>query len=129
MKHPFRPRLLLGASFGALLMSAAACGPLRMGNNQRATLIFSNETLDQADVFATIAGTQTVRIGTVLSRRTDTLTVPASVTGQGGNTNIVVHMLAQSYTPSSGPVTLRAGDVLTVRLPPDARSLVVLPNR
>ena len=118
-------RLLLIA-FATL--AAAACGPFHMGSRERATLIFTNESVDQADVFATIGSSQTIRVGTVFSLRTDTLSVPESVTEQaGGRTNFIVRQLGRSYRPSTGPITLRSTDVVRVRLPSDGRSLFVMP--
>jgi hypothetical protein len=112
----------------ATLLASAACGPFHMGSRERATLIFSNESIDQADVYATIGSSQTVRIGTVFALRTDTLTVPTSVTEQaGGQTQIVARILAHSYRPASGPFTLRSSDVVRVRLTSDERSLFITP--
>jgi len=99
-----------------------------MGSRERATLIFTNDSVDQADVYATIGSSQTIRVGTVFSLRTDTLAVPTSVTEQaGGQTTFIVRQLGRSYHPSTGPVTLRSSDVIRVRLPSDGRSLFVTP--
>src|SRR5690348_1180916 len=50
----------------AAMASLGACGPLHRGNGptQTATVIFSNESIDQADVYAVVSGSQAVRIGT-----------------------------------------------------------------
>ena len=120
MKTP----ILLAAS---LALAGAACGPFHLGSRDRATVIFTNETLDQATVYA-MELSQPVRIGTVLALHTDTLRVPSSVTdANGGQTNIVARILAQSYQPSTGPITLSATDVIRVRLTSDGRSLFVTP--
>ena len=56
---------------------AAACGPFRKNAGPPpAYLFFTNESLDQAGVYATVPGNQPLRIGTVFAGRTDTLTVP-----------------------------------------------------
>jgi hypothetical protein len=110
------------------LLAAAACGPFHLGNRERAQLIFTNESTEQADVYALISSTQTVRLGTVFALRTDTLSVPNSVTDQtGGTTNIVARLLARSYQPSTGTLVLHANDVLRVRLSSDGRNLFVTP--
>jgi hypothetical protein len=123
------PRALRFAALGTLLALGAACGPFHMGSSDRALLIFSNESLDQADVYASGSDGLPVRIGTVLAGRTDSLTVPATVLGQGGNVNISAHLLARSAVPQSGPVSIRSGDTFFVRLPSDEKMLVVLPAR
>jgi hypothetical protein len=111
-----------------LVLAAAACGPFHLGNRERATLIFTNESTEQADVYAMISSTQRVRIGTVSGLRTDTLTVPNSVTDNaGGTTNIVARLLARNYQPSTGTLVLHSDDVLRVRLSSDGRNLFVTP--
>lgn len=117
------------SGLATLFALGAACGPFHMGSSERALLIFSNESLDQADVYASGSDGLPVRIGTVFSGRTDTLPVPATVLGQGGNVNISARLLAKSAVPQSGPVSMRAGDKFLVRLPSDEKMLVVLPAR
>jgi hypothetical protein len=105
-----------------------ACGPFHLGTRQRATVIFTNETTDQADIYATIADVQSVRLGTVLALRTDTLLVPENVTQQAtGQTNIVARLLGHSFQPSTGRMSLSASDVIRVRLSSDGRNLFVTP--
>jgi hypothetical protein len=109
-------------------VGAAACGPFRRGSGQPpAYLYFTNESLDQADVFAALPGGLPIRIGTVFAGRTDTLRVPPDIAANGQNINIVARLLARSARPSSGPVPIRPGDRLVVRLPSDQKLLVVLP--
>ena len=110
----------------ALAVIATACGPFHRGSRERATVIFTNETLDQADVYATISAS-TIRIGSVFAARTDTLMVPTSVTDHGGQTSIVARLLGRSYQPSTGPITLRATDRIRVRLTSDGRNMFVTP--
>ena len=113
----------------ATVAGAAACGPFHRGSGQPpALLYFTNESLDQADVYAALPGNQPIRIGTVLAGRTDTLTVPADMAARGGNVNILARLLARSAVPTSGPIPIRPGDRLVVRLPVDQRMLVVLPT-
>jgi hypothetical protein len=115
------------AALAALFVVGGACGPFHMGTDQRAYLIFANESLDQADVYATGLDGFPIRIGTVFAGRTDTLPVPETVTGQGGSVNISARLLARSGVPQSGLVSIRPGDKLLVRLPSDEKMLVVLP--
>ena len=110
-----------------LVALGAACGPFHMGSDQSAKVIFVNESLDQADVYAAGPDGLAVRVGTVFAGRTDSLTVPATVVGQGGSVNFSARLLARSMVPRSGPVTVRAGDRIQVRLPSDETMLVVLP--
>jgi hypothetical protein len=126
--HTFtnRVRLIL---FAAAALAAAACGPFHKGQGPPpAYLIFKNESLDQADVYAVLSGNQPIRIGTVAAGRTDTLTVPTEVVTRGENVNVVARLLARSSRPSSGPIPLHPGDRLEVRLPIDQKMLVVLPT-
>jgi len=126
--HTFtnRVRLIL---FAATALAAVACGPFHKGQGPPpAYLIFTNESLDQADVYAVLSGNQPIRIGTVAAGRTDTLTVPTEVVTRGENVNVVARLLARSSRPSSGPIPLHPGDRLEVRLPIDQKMLVVLPT-
>jgi|RhiMetdeSRZDD1v2_1073273.scaffolds.fasta_scaffold807560_2 hypothetical protein len=121
-----RVRLIVLAVVAA---GAAACGPFHKGSGPPpAYLIFTNESLDQADVFAVLSANQPIRIGTVIAGRTDTLTVPPEISSRGENVNIVARLLARSARPSSGPIPIHPGDRLAVRLPVDQKMLVVLPT-
>ena len=109
--------------------TAAACGTFHRGSGQPpALLYFTNESLDQADVYAVSSGGASTRIGTVTGGRTDTLTVPRDVVARNDNVNLVARLLARSAMPSSGPIPIRPGDHLAVRLPIDQKMLVVLPG-
>ena len=113
----------------AAIAGLGACGPFhRGGQPQTATVVFTNESLDQADVYAVISGSQAVRIGTVFAGRTESLKVPGDVAGRGVNVNIVARLLARRNTPSTGPLPINPGDKFAVRLPADQRQLVVLPG-
>ena len=134
MRHPrqghTRPTVVRAAIAALVLAGAVACGPMHRSNNTQppALLYFTNESLDQADVFAVTSGNQRIRIGTVFAGRTDTLTGPREIAARGDNVNIVARLLARSATPASGPVPIRPGDHLVVRLPSDQKLLVVLPG-
>ena len=123
-------RLLRYAFVTAWLVTAGACGPMRTGSSDdRAMLVFVNETMDQASVYATIGSSTTVRLGTVLGSRTDTLIIPSSVAAQGGTTRFIARLLARSRSVQTGAVVINPGDWLHVRLPPDARMLIVAQAR
>jgi hypothetical protein len=123
---PNRVRLIV---FAAAAVGAAACGPFHRNNGPApAYLVFTNESLDQADVYAVLPGNQPIRIGTVFAGRTDTLTVPPDISARGENVNVVARLLARSARPSSGPIPIHPGDRLAVRLPVDQKMLVVLPT-
>jgi hypothetical protein len=109
------------------IAGAAACGPFHHGGTAPAFLYFTNESLDQADVYASVAGNQAIRIGTVMAGQTDTLKVPPEISGRGENVNVLARLLAHSGAVSSGPVPMHPGDRLQVRLPIDQKLLVVLP--
>ena len=124
---------LMGLGFGIATIgavAASACGSLRSAKpgTPPAYLYFTNESQDQADVYAVVSGTQGIRIGTVYSNRTDTLVVPADIAARGVNVNVVARLLARNAAPSSGPLPIHPGDRLSVRLPADQRQLVVLPG-
>jgi hypothetical protein len=92
-----------------------------------AQVIFANESLDQADVYAVLNGGQSQRIGTVFAGRTETLDIPTNIISAGGTVSIVARLLAHTYAPSTGPLTINAGDRIRVTLPSTGRSLSVLP--
>jgi len=108
----------------------AACGHLGMGGSGEsdALIVFHNESLDQADVFAVAPGSNLERIGTVLPGRADTLRVRASMLATGSGVNILARLLARSNTPSTGNIPLHSGDMFDVRLTSDGRTLSALPS-
>jgi len=124
---PTSRRLFQLVTLGAAVASAA-CGPLRRGPTP-ARIIFSNQSLDQADVYAVSSAGGQTRIGTVMPGRTDTLRVPTAALGGDNSTNIVARILARSRTPSTGMLTLNPGDLMQVTLSSDERILSVLPAR
>jgi hypothetical protein len=122
-----RPLLLAAA-----LALPAGCARNNPGQsddsfNGPATIVFTNESLSQADLFVVMSGSDSRKLGTVMAGRTQEITVPADVVRRSGNVNLVVRMLARNNTPSSGPVAFHAGDRLQVRLPVDGKTLFVAP--
>lgn len=109
------------------LVTTTSCSRFMHGDEPVAQVIFVNQSLDQADVYAVLNAGQSQRIGTVFAGRTDTLDVPANIVTAGGTVNIVARLLAHSYAPRTGPLTLNAGDRIRVTLPSNGQSLSVLP--
>ena len=129
MKHHLFSRVVAAS---VALGGAAACGPLRADPNLapsgRAIVYFTNESLDQADVYAISSGTLRTRIGTVMAGRTEALAIPSTVIG-AGDVNVVARLVARSGYIATGPFTLQAGDEYSVRLASTASTLVLLPAR
>lgn len=122
---------LLVAALAALVTGAAACHRRSLDeihSNDPAILVFRNEALEQAAVYAVSGNRNAQRIGTVMSGRTDTLTVPADMT-LGGSVVIFARLLARSMQPSTGSVSILPGEWYQVTLPPDARLLAIVPIR
>lgn len=108
----------------------AACGPFHRGNGvPDAVVIFNNQSLSQANVYAVWAGGEQVRIGTVFGGRTEKLRVPGSITSTGTDISIVARLFASTRVPRTGPIHLAPGDTIEVTLPSDERILTVLPPR
>jgi hypothetical protein len=122
MTRSLRP-LALG-----LLLVAASCGPaVRRGPDpDAATVIFINDTGEQANVFAVVPGSQPVKLGTIYALRTETFKVPGTVTGRPNGVHIVADMLARRGSRATDPISLPPGSSVQVRL--DATfQLTVLP--
>jgi hypothetical protein len=111
----------------AACVTTTSCGRFMQSDQPPAQVIFENQSLDQADVYAVVNAGQSRRIGTVFAGRTDTLDVPMTVITAGGTVSIVARLLAQSFAPRTGPITLAAGDRIHVTLPSNAQSLAVVP--
>lgn len=123
-----RPLLLAAA----IALPAASCSRNRVAQAEDtlvgpATIVFTNESLAQADLFVVMPGIDSRKLGTVMAGRTQEIVVPADIVRRSGNVNLVVRMLARNDTPSSGPVAFHAGDRLQVRLPVDGKTLFVAP--
>ena len=122
-------RAVLGAS---LLAASSACGRVHHSEDEPtepvepAEIVFVNESLEQADVFAAAQGGETVRIGTIQAGRTETLKVPQQFVTRG-SVIIVVRLLARSGTIRTGPISISPGDRFQVRLPVNSNQLTVLP--
>jgi len=111
------------------LAALTACNPLhrsQAASDAPPMVIFENQSLEQAALYAVSQGGLELRIGTVPPGRTDTLTLRNTSLGSGTVT-LVARLLAASRTPSTGPLSIRPGEWIRVTLPPDARILNVLP--
>jgi hypothetical protein len=111
-----------------VVIVAAACTPLRRGGPGDPVLMVTNQSNDQADIYALGSGGEPVRIGTIFAGRTEPLRVPAAVTGAAHRVNVIARIFATSRVAASGPFTLEPGDTMTVTLSSDAKLLSVLPR-
>ena len=120
-------RLVLCLTHATVVVTAVGCGPHRRGADQPlATVMFTNESIDQATVYVVAPGADFRRIGTVIPGRTETLTVPADFTNRG-TVNFVARLLARSEVPQTGPVSVLPGERYVIRLQLDGRVLSFLP--
>lgn len=111
----------------AFAVVALACGPFRRYDAPAAIVLFNNQSLSQADVYALRPGGPQVRIGTVTAGRREALRVPDAFTAS--DFNIVARLIGAARGVATGPITLSRGDTIEVTLPSDARMLTVLPPR
>ena len=117
--------------YAILAVTAACARPRRTDASAKAEpiiVVFHNESLDQADVFAVRpGGAGSVRLGTVVAGGTETLRIPTGMLPTGAGVEFVARLRARARTLHSGPVTVSAGDRLTITLPMTENSLAVLP--
>jgi len=132
MLHTSMTRRLRRLALPTALIALSACS-----RNQPATDVasgdptvveFNNESLAQADVFVRASASSTRRIGTVLAGRKEDLVVPREIANTGSIT-VFARLLARTRVPSTGPVAVSPGTHISVRLPIDERTLVVLPGQ
>lgn len=107
----------------------AGCGPFHRGAQPEPEILFHNQSIDQADVYALGAGTDPIRIGTVFGQKTDRLKVPLSAVGAGDRVNIVARVFPSSRVVASGPFDLPPGGMMDITLPSGEDMLAVLPAR
>lgn len=110
-------------------VTVAACGPFHRGGTPSSEILFHNQSIDQADVYALPPGGDPVRIGTVMGEKTNRLTVPFSVSGAADRVNIIARVFPSSRIVASGPFTLPPGGMMDVTLAADENLLSVLPAR
>jgi hypothetical protein len=122
-------RAMIAMAAACALTVSTSCGAFRHGSrgaDDDAFIYFTNESLDQAAVYASGAGAS-VRLGTVPAGITDTLLVPESFTTRGSMT-VFVRFLARREMPSTGNVSVSRGSRLDMRLSSNARTIMVLPG-
>ena len=110
-------------------IAASACGPLHHMGPPDAVILFNNQSIEQADVYAVRSGADRYRIGTVLAGRKESLRVPSTLTIGASGVSIVARLLGSTRMPSTGTLTLISGDTIEVTLPSDLTLLTVLPAR
>jgi hypothetical protein len=113
----------------AAAFTVAGCGPFHRGSQPESVVVFHNQSVDQADVYAIGSGGDPIRVGTVFGGRTETLRVPTSITGGSGRVNIVARIFAKGTIVATGAFTLLPGDSMDVTLTSDEKILSVLPSR
>jgi hypothetical protein len=132
MSHTSTARRVRQLILPALLVVLPACSrnhaSTDVTSSDATVLEFNNESLAQADVFVRAQGADTRRIGTVMAGRKEDLVVPREIVNAGSIT-VFARLLARSGVPSTGPVAVSPGTHLSVRLPVDERTLVVLPGQ
>ena len=102
----------LAAALGAMACSRA----IQAGDTGPTLLTFSNESLDMTTVYAIRPGGMAVRIASIMPGRTDTLSVPETVSSSGQVTIVAVSMVGTAVA-SSGPLPFGPGTRLALRLP------------
>lgn len=107
----------------------AACSRNQAGvepGNEPAQIVFANESLVQADLFAVISGGgEARRLGTVMAGRTETLHLGADLALRG-SVSLVARLLSGG-TLSTGVVPIHPGDTLHIQLPINRSMLIYLP--
>jgi hypothetical protein len=118
---------------GVVLAAATACGGLHSGgatpDSGPTTVVFRNESLDQADLFAVRRSAGALRLGTIMAGRTDTLEIQKGTVAPGESVDFVARLLTGKHTPHSGMVAVSPGQVLTITLPQTENILSVLPGQ
>lgn len=112
-----------------LLAFAAGCASFRRAGPPDSVIVFKNDSVDQADVYAIGSGGQPFRIGTVFAAHAEPLRVPQGLTASDARVNIIARIFATGRVVSSGPFSLAPGDTMVVTLSNDEKLLMVLaPN-
>ena len=117
-----------GIALAAALVVTAGCGPFHRGANQEGVVVFHNQSIDQADVYALGPGGDPTRIGTVFAGKTEMLHVNQSIIGGANQVNVIARIFPGGRVISTGPFSLGPGDTMDVTLSSDERILSVLPS-
>ena len=115
----------------ALALAAGGCAP---GHGtprpvEYAIIVFNNESLDQAAVYAVGTAGDRVRLGTVFGGHTDSLRLDLRTVSGSGTITVYARVIATGRTPSSGQVLLHPGDFLRVTMPSTENVLNALVSR
>lgn len=124
MRSPLR-RIPAWALLSAVTI--AGCGPFHRGAQPDTEILFHNQSIDQADVYAMGPGGDPIRIGTVDGQKTERLRVPNI--SASDRVNIIVRVFPSSRIVASGAFTLLPGGIMDVTLPSEENMLAVLPAR
>ncbi|HEY2852981.1 MAG TPA: hypothetical protein VGJ18_09065 [Gemmatimonadaceae bacterium] len=124
MRSPLR-RIPAWAVLSAAMI--AACGPFHRGAQQESEILFHNQSIDEADVYAMGPGGDPIRIGTVDGQKTGRLRVP--LISASDRVNIIARVFPSSRIIASGAFTLLPGGVMDITLPSEENMLAVLPAR
>ena len=119
-------RFLLVVSIAAPLAAVACSHAVQAGDSNPPLVIFRNESLDMTTVYAVRPGGDATRLASVMPGRTDTLAIPATVSGAGQITILAVP-ISGARAASSGPLSIGPGTRLAITLPPSQNTLTVLP--
>lgn len=123
-----RKEVRRGLALAVALVVSGACGPFHRSPELDSVVIFHNQSVDQADVYALGPGGDPTRIGTVFAGKTETLRVNQSIIGAANRVNVIARIFPSGRVVSSGPFTLGPGDSMDVTLSSDERLLSVLPS-
>src|SRR5437868_7697543 len=78
------------------LAATASCGGLRSGSatpdSGPTTVVFQNESLEQADLFAVRRSSGALRLGTIMAGRTDTLQIQGGTIAPGETVDFVARL-------------------------------------
>ena len=124
MRSPIR-RIPAWALLSAV--TVAGCGPFHRGAQMEPEILFHNQSIDEAAVYAMGPGGDPIRIGTVEGQKTDRLKVPEI--SASDRVNIIVRVFPSSRVVASGPFTLEPGGVMDITLPQEENMLSILPAR
>lgn len=132
MLHASTTRRLRRLVLPTILIGLSACSrnhpATDVASGDPTVVEFNNESLAQADVFVRASASSTRRIGTVMAGRKEDLVVPREIANMGSIT-VFARLLSRTRVPSTGPVAVSPGTHISVRLPIDERTLVVLPGQ
>jgi hypothetical protein len=121
-------RRSFSAVAATLTFVLSGCGPFHRGPQPEGIVVFHNQSIDQADIYALGSGGDPYRIGTVFAGRTESLRVPASVSGGASRINVIARIFPSGRVVATGPFNLGSGDSMDVTLTSDERMLSLLPS-